>query len=106
MHMYENLRATKLIADLEGELEKVPEHREGKNLRYELVDAGMAAFAMFFVQSPSFLAAQREMKGRKGRSNAEKLFGLRSRATIKSGTCWIRLNRAGWEGNIGSCLGH
>jgi len=75
--MHENLRATKLIADLEGELEKVPEHREGKNLRYELVDAGMAAFAMFFVQSPSFLAAQREMKGRKGRSNAEKLFGLR-----------------------------
>ena len=75
--MHENLRATKLIADLEGELEKVPEHREGKNLRYELVDAGMAAFAMFFVQSPSFLAGQREMKGRKGRSNAEKLFGLR-----------------------------
>ena len=75
--MHENLRATKLIADLEGELEKVPEHRKGKNLRYELVDAGMAAFAVFFVQSPSFLAAQREMKGRKGRSNAEKLFGLR-----------------------------
>ena len=75
--MHENLRATKLIADLEVALEKVPEHREGKNLRYELVDAGMAAFAMFFVQSPSFLAAQREMKGRKGRSNAEKLFGLR-----------------------------
>jgi len=62
----ENLRATKLIEDLEGELEKIPEHREGKNLRYELVDAGMAAFAMFFVQSPSFLAAQREMKGGKG----------------------------------------
>ena len=75
--MHENLRATKLIKDLEGELEKVPEHREGKNIRYELVDAGMAAFAVFFVQSPSFLAAQREMKGRKGRSNAEKLFGLR-----------------------------
>lgn len=75
--MHENLRATKLIADLEGELEKVPEHREGKNLCYELVDAGMAAFAMFFVQSPLLLAAQREMKGRKGRSNAEKLFGLR-----------------------------
>ena len=68
------MRATKLIADLEGELEKVPEHREGKNLRNELVEAGMAAFAVFIVQSPSFLVAQREMKGR---SNAEKLFGLR-----------------------------
>jgi len=72
--MHENLGATKQIADLEGELEKVPGHREGKNIRYELVEAGMAAFAAFFVQSPSFLAAQREMKGR---SNAEKLFGLR-----------------------------
>jgi hypothetical protein len=72
--MHENLRATKLIKDLEGELEKVPEHREGKNIRYELADAGMAALAVFFVQSPSFLAAQREMKRR---SNAEKLFGLR-----------------------------
>jgi hypothetical protein len=40
--MHENLRATKLIKDLEGELEKFPEHREGKNIRYELVDAGMA----------------------------------------------------------------
>jgi len=77
MHMHEILRATKLIADLEGELEKVPEHREGKNLRYEMVNAGMVAFAMFFVQNPSFLTAHREMKGRKGRSNAEKLFGLR-----------------------------
>jgi hypothetical protein len=76
--MHEILRATKLIADLEGELEKVPEHREGKNLRYEMVNAGMVAFAMFFVQNPSFLTAHREMKGRKGRSNAEKLFGLSS----------------------------
>jgi len=57
------------------ELEKFPEHREGKNIRYELVDAGMAAFAVFFVQSPSFLAAQREMKGRKGRSNARSCSG-------------------------------
>jgi len=75
--MHENLRVSKLINGLEEALEKVPEYREGKNIRYELVDAGMAAFAVFFVQSPSFLAAQREMKGRKGRSNAEKLFGLR-----------------------------
>jgi hypothetical protein len=77
--MHENLRATKLIADPEGELEKVLEHREGKNLRYEMVNAGMVAFAMFFVQNPSFLTAHREMKGRKRRSNAEKLFRLRER---------------------------
>jgi len=66
-----------MIAGLEGGMEKIPEYREGKNRHYELVDAGMAAFSVFFVQSPSFLAHQREMKGRKGRSNMEKLFGLR-----------------------------
>ena len=76
-HMYENLRVSKLIKDLEKGLEKVPEYREGKNIHYELVDAGMAAFSVFFVQSPSFLAAQRDMKMSKGRSNAEKLFGLK-----------------------------
>lgn len=75
--MFENLRPTKLIEYLEEELEKVPEHREGKNTRYELADAAMAAFSVFYVQSPSFLAAQRELKTLKGRSNVEKLFGLR-----------------------------
>ena len=75
--MYENLRPTKLIKYLKEELEKVPEHREGKNTRYELADAAMVAFSVFYVQSPSFLAAQRELKTLKGRSNVEKLFGLR-----------------------------
>lgn len=75
--MDENLRISRLIASLEGEMEKIPEYREGKNSHYELVDAGMAAFSVFFVQSPSFLAHQRDMNRRKGRSNVEKLFGLR-----------------------------
>jgi len=38
---------------------------------------GMSAFSVFFTQSPSFLAHQRDMKLRKGRSNAESLFELR-----------------------------
>ena len=29
--------------------------RRGKNTRYTLVDAGLSAFAVFFMQSPSFL---------------------------------------------------
>ncbi len=36
----------------------------------------MSAFSVFFTQSPSFLAHQRDMKLRKGRSNAESLFEL------------------------------
>jgi len=75
--MYEALKLTRMLEGLEKTLEGFPEHRTGKNSRYELVDAGMGAFSVFFTQSPSFLAYQRDLKLRKGRSNAEKLFELR-----------------------------
>ena len=53
-----------------------PDKRKGKNTRYTLVDAALGAFAVFFTQSPSFLAHQRDMQARKGQSNAHTLFGL------------------------------
>ena len=52
-----------------------PDNRKGKNTRYTLVDAALGAFAVFFTQSPSFLAHQRAMQARKGQSNAHTLFG-------------------------------
>jgi hypothetical protein len=54
----------------------VPDKRKGKNKHYALVDAALGAFAVFFTQSPSFLAYQRDMAARKGQSNAHTLFGL------------------------------
>jgi len=75
--MYEALKLTRMIKGLEQTFEKFPEHRRGKNSQYEIADAGMGAFSVFFTQSPSFLAYQRDLKLRKGRSNAEKLFALR-----------------------------
>jgi hypothetical protein len=75
--MYEELKLTHLIKDLEAVFEQFPEHRTGENGQYELADAGMGAFSVFFTQSPSFLARQQELKKQKGRSNAEKLFELR-----------------------------
>lgn len=66
-----------MIKGLEEAFAGFPEHRRGQNNHYELADAGMGAFSVFFTQSPSFLAHQRDMKMRKGRSNAEKLFALR-----------------------------
>lgn len=75
--MYEELKLTHLIKDLEEVFEQIPEHRSGKNNQYELADAGMGAFSVFFTQCPSFLARQQELKLQKGRSNAEKLFELR-----------------------------
>ena len=75
--MYEELKLTRLIKNLEQVFEQFPEHRTGRNSQYELADAGMGAFSIFFTQCPSFLARQQELKLLKGRSNAEKLFELR-----------------------------
>lgn len=53
-----------------------PDTRKGKNKHYTVRDAALGAFAVFFTQSPSFLAYQRDMTKRQGQSNAHTLFGL------------------------------
>jgi hypothetical protein len=65
-----------MIKRLEQACESFPDERTGKNSVYDLADVGMSAFSVFFTQSPSFLAHQRDMKLRKGRCNAESLFHL------------------------------
>jgi hypothetical protein len=55
---------------------KFPDRRTGENTQYEMEDAALGAFAVFFTQSPSFLAYQQDMKRNKGRSNAESLFEM------------------------------
>jgi hypothetical protein len=65
-----------MIERLEQACGEIPDVRTGKNSIYDLPDVGMSAFSVFFTQSPSFLAHQRDMKLRKGRSNAESLFNL------------------------------
>lgn len=47
------------------------------NVTYSIADIGMAAFSVFFLQSPSFLAHQQRLREGHGRSNCESLFGLR-----------------------------
>jgi hypothetical protein len=46
------------------------------NVSYPIADIGMAAFSVFFMQSPSFLAHQRYLQEGQGRSNCETLFGI------------------------------
>jgi len=74
--MLETLRLSRMIERLEQGCGEFPDVRSGKNIRYDLADVGMSAFSVFFTQSPSFLAHQRDMQLRKGRSNAESLFHL------------------------------
>lgn len=57
-------------------LSSLPDKRTGKNTRYGMEDAALSAFSVFFTQTPSFLAYQRMMEGRKGHSNAQSLFGV------------------------------
>ena len=56
----------------------LPDRRRGKNRQYTMADIGVAAFSVFFMQSPSFLAHQRHLAqgAGHGRSNCETLFGM------------------------------
>ena len=74
--MTEPVKFKEMLAGVYRSLEAVPEHRRGRNIQYSIVDAGLSAFAVFFLQSPSFLAFQKEMKKRLGRDNAKSMFGV------------------------------
>ena len=52
------------------------DQRTSPNRLYTLCDAGLAAFSVFFMQLPSFLAYQRQMQRQHGRNNAGSLFGV------------------------------
>ncbi len=69
-------RLETLIGRLRQCCERFPDKRRGMNATYSIADIGMAAFSVFFMQSPSFLAHQRQLQEGHGRSNCESLFGL------------------------------
>ena len=74
--MTEALAFDDLVQALHHQLAALPDDRRGQNTQYAIKDAALGAFAVFFTQSPSFLAYQRTMQQAKGRSNADRLFGL------------------------------
>jgi len=75
--MYEDFTMPRLLKQLEQVFDGFPDTRTGgPNARFEITDAAMGAFAVFFTQEASFLAYQTAMKLAKGRSNAERLFAL------------------------------
>ena len=65
-----------LLAILVATCQDLPDQRTGKNSQYTLSDAALGAFGVFFTQTPSFLAHQRDMQRRKGCNNAQSLFGV------------------------------
>jgi hypothetical protein len=55
---------------------QLPDYRTRPNTVYEIADAALGAFAVFFMQSASFLAHQRDMQRTQGQNNAQSLFGI------------------------------
>lgn len=74
--MRKPLKFRELLDSVQQALDVLPEHRSGQNTQYTLTEAGLSAFAVFYMQSPSFLAHQRDMKRQRGQDNAQSLFGI------------------------------
>ena len=65
-----------LIVGLKGLCATFPDQRTGENTVYGMADIGMAAFATFFMQSPSFLAQQTALARGRGTPNCQTLFQM------------------------------
>jgi hypothetical protein len=74
--MGERLGFKAMLKPIKEMLEKLPEHRKGRNTRYTLMDAGLSALSVFYMQSPSFLSWQQDMEKKHGKNNAGSLFGI------------------------------
>jgi hypothetical protein len=71
------LRLGAVVTECRERWQALPDKRKpNNNTQYRVGDAALSAFAVFFMQSPSFLAYQRAMTQRKGTSNARTLFQI------------------------------
>jgi hypothetical protein len=60
--------------------ETFSDQRTGKNTGYTMTDAGLSAFSVFFMQSPSFLEFQRTMQETQGKNTNSRRFRRRPNA--------------------------
>ena len=64
-----------LVAMIKNKFANLTDERTGKNIQYQVSDAALSAFAVFFLQNPSFLAQQINLQKNKGKNNLQTLFG-------------------------------
>src|SRR5271157_5195561 len=69
-------RLASLLSELHDVCATFRDPRKGRSGNIAPADFGLSAFAMFFMQSASFLAYQRTMEKGHGRSNCQTLFGI------------------------------
>jgi hypothetical protein len=65
-----------LLAGLRAVCAAFPDARKGRGGNIAMADFGLSAFALFFMQSASFLAFQRAVEKGQRRSNCQTLFGI------------------------------
>ena len=67
----------KIMQQFQESWRKLPDYwKPNNNTKYEVADAALSAYSVFFMQSASFLAHQRDMQQRKGKDNVATLFGV------------------------------
>lgn len=73
--MKQELNESIMIKMLAEKWQNLTDKRKASpNLHYKVSDAALSALAMYYVQSPSFLAFQRDMNRKRGRDNVQNLF--------------------------------
>jgi len=70
-------RFDQLIGSIRQRFGSFHDRRTGQNKQYTMEDIALSAFAVFYTQCPSFLAAQKAMQENKGHSNARTLFQIK-----------------------------
>ena len=64
-----------IIESIKTKLEELPDNRKPSNAtKYEVLDAVLSAYSVFFMQSPSFLSHEQDKKREKGKNNFENIF--------------------------------
>ena len=80
---------------IRGTFETFVDARKGKNKSYTLVDAGLSAFSVFFMQSPSFLEYQRTLEQAHGENTPRRCSGsIKFRRTTRYAPCSTPARRA------------
>lgn len=75
--MSKALSLSNIIRHCRERWQALPDYRKpNNNMRYAIADAALAALSVFFMQSASFLAHQRDMEQRKRSNNGRTLFGI------------------------------
>lgn len=76
--MGKKARVSRFLEKLGEISQRLADERAGHhNQKYEMGDAVLGAFSVFFTQSSSFLAHQRDMARRKGSNNAASIFQMK-----------------------------